>query len=388
MAMDTASLYSTILRKDIHTVIDELRRTSTIIVFRGYYKYGFTEGGSSAYPRLKSAIQEIKNELPYVHMMGAISAAGFMEGDTWPNGTSIPQEKWRELAYTLPDGSLAPYASDPQHGLVLDIRKQTARDFLVAWIELQIDAGFDSIFFDEVDYIPRVYGLSASEFHPFWKDLSATLKSYAHNRYGVSLLLGVNGGWVNDPIRENLVSPWPYQDFIAVSFSLRTMQTGIVQDDWPRYKQQILATYPSLPPIFAFLDWGPIPSPLSALADLSTPEQTKMLEKLQASALQNGMIFVYPLHGGNVASGEEYDAVQQGTFGTIALLASQIVQTITITRTISTVTETVSLTSTSYQGSSETTGQGIFFLVLGAIVGFATGVTVGAAWKRKWSRST
>jgi hypothetical protein len=382
----TASLYSTILRKNVNTVIDELRSTSTIIVFRGYYKYGSTEGGLAAYPKLKAAISAIKKELPYVHLMGAISAAGFMKGDTWPNGTGIPQETWKDIAYVLPDGSFAKYHADPERSLVFDIRKHTARDFLVAWTELQIDAGFDMLFLDEIEYLSRVFRLPASDFYDSWKDISDRLKTYATSRYGINLLLGVNGGWVNDPNKEMLVDPWPYQDFISVSFSLRTMQTGTIQDNWPSYKQQILATYSSLPPIFTFLDWGPIPSPLSMLADLSSQQQTAMLEKLQTSALQNGMIFVYPLHGGNVASHAEYDAVQQGTIETVATLAKQIVQIVTITQTSVTASASVTIetvSSTSFLTSSEAVEQAMFIPILAAAAGLAAGLIISAAWKRK-----
>lgn len=382
----TASLYGTILRKDVKTVVAELRDTSTIIVFRGYYKYGLTEGGLSAYPMLREAILRIKAELPYIHLMGGISAAGFMEGDTWPNGTSVSSQEEKDIAYVLPNGSFARYASDPKHSLVFDIRKQTARDFLVEWAKLQVDVGFDSIFFDEIDYIPLVYGIDARSFYLNWKDIGQRLRNYAETKYGIKLLLGVNGGWVHDPSREKLVDPWPYQDFISVSFSLKTIQTGTILDDRNWYRQQTLRVYASTPSMFAFLDWGPIPSPLSALADLPSSDQEKMLEKLQKSALDNGMIFVYPLHGGNIASGREYDAVEQGTHEKIMQLAGGLVKIVAVTGTV-TATGTVTLTVTAASpmvtvssSGSQKFSERAWLLYL--IIGVASGLVVAVALTR------
>ena len=62
-----SSLYSTILRDDVAVVIAQLQATSTTFVFRGYYKYGTTEGGLQAYPMLRAAINQIKGQMPDIH---------------------------------------------------------------------------------------------------------------------------------------------------------------------------------------------------------------------------------------------------------------------------------------------------------------------------------
>jgi len=80
-----------------------------------------------------------------------------------------------------------------------------------------------------------------------------------------------------------------------------------------------------------FIDWGTGGSALPAFASLSTADQIRMLELIHDASLKEGILFVYPIHGGitrgslyYVFHGTIYDAETAGTYNTILNMTRSI----------------------------------------------------------------
>ena len=328
------SLYESIIDTETSTLTRLLQETHTDLVFRAYFRGFHRNLNATDYSKLVEQIRHIKTRLPNIQVMGGISCSVVeYPGDYWPNGTLITEIEARQMLWTLPNGSLAHHPSFPWP--VLDISTPLARQFIEAYAFRFIDAGVDSLFFDEIDIIPRTasrYGLTISEqiYVEAWREIVVAVKAYALNKYDKVLQVTLNTGYVNT-IGEPPPEIWPYQDFISVSFNPKTMKTESDQEDWAGFKAQVTSTYANLPPIMAFIDWGAGETPMSIFAALSRDQQIRMLKLLHDTAAREGLLLVYPLRGGVINGSityidynNTYDAVKQGTLDTIVQLSGTI----------------------------------------------------------------
>jgi hypothetical protein len=190
-----------------------------------------------------------------------------------------------------------------------------------------------------------------------WRQIANAAKDYARNGHGKDLAVTVNNGWVNAKAEAKAFDPWPYQDFITVGINPKTVETQSIQDDWDGYKAQIKKVYGSLLTTMFFIDY---PNPLSTFSKITRDGQIRLLELLHETALGEGLLFVYPLHGGIISDYMPpphkivvYDAVEQGTYETIRHLANSVavVHSETLTSTISSMA-TATPTSTASSSSS------------------------------------
>jgi hypothetical protein len=353
------SLYESILDTDVSTLTRIFAETGTEVVFRGFFKWG--KVNPSAYSRLTTTIAEIKARLPWIHVMGAITCAALVDGDYWPNGTVLSSDERRQMTWILPNGTTPRHYADPLKSDVLDVSKPLARHFILEYAFKFIDIGFDSLWFDEISYIPGwswvryEVRVSSEPYIAAWKQITTSVKEYAKSRYGKELLVSLNNGWLR-AVGESLPrDPWPYQDFISVGVSIKTTETELVQDNFAGYKAQIRKVYGYLPPTMVFLDWGKPPTPLSLFGNMPREKQTSMLRSLHEACLREALMFVFPLHGGGISDYLSppytyvvYDAVKQGTYETIRQLTNSLVKiylhTLTVTSTLtvrseSTITE-------------------------------------------------
>jgi len=308
-----------------------LRDTSTELVFRGFFRWNHR--GSSLETKLATALADIKRELPNIHFMGTVSARAFVIGDTWPDGTPLSSEVMKQIVLTLPDGTVwkTPDTEEP----VIDISKPLARTYIIKWTELQVDAGIDAVFFDEVEYAAMrkiEMGLlgDISAYYDYWKNIVSETKSYAATKYGKDLLVTLNQGWINTFGDKPYMDIWPYQDFISISFSLKTIsllqRDAFPQDDWEALRARISKVYGHQLPIISFLDWGIGPdTPFGLFAASPVDQQKRMLKALHDSALRNGVLFPYPVAGGAESVGLEYDSTEDGTYETIRFLSNSLV---------------------------------------------------------------
>lgn len=348
---------SYVMNHPVEESVQILRDTSTQIVFRGFYRWNKRDPSLEA--KLGNVLESIKRELPATHFMGAISLRQLILGDTWPNGTILSSEVIKQIVFTLPNGTmwLGP-AAEP----IIDISKPLARTFVVGWANLEVDAGVDSIFFDEVEYAARrkaQMGLldGLSEYYEYWGDIVTQLKTYAMSKYARRLLITMNQGWINPIGEKPYMDIWPYQDFISISFCIKTVRTFHAEDDWPGLRERIWKAYRQQLPIISFLDYGTTSdTPFAVFVNMPLDQQVKMLQILHESAVQNGVIFAYPLASSSAGIGErggmEYYAMEEGAYDAIRILSNSLlgrtVNTLTLT-SIATTSETQSGISEMYQ---------------------------------------
>lgn len=335
------SLYESILDTDGQTLTRILADTGTEVVFRAYFQVA-GPGGMNTQDLivLRDTIAYVKARMPWVHFMGGVDAYGYC-------GWSLPANA-SEFLYVVGNGNMpkeAPNCWD------LDIAKPAARKIVLDMAYAQIDAGFDSLFIDCVDCLADTFNLNKAPYMDAWKMMMPAMKDYARVKYGKDIWITMNNGWMY----EGKSAPWPYQDFLAISVSVETMKTQSVQDHWNSYKAQVIQTYGHLIPIMVFFDWGCYcDTPLSVFGNLPKESQTKVLRMLQDEATKQGLLLVYPLHGGDIMTYAQieqgqpwraYDAIEQGTYDAIKQLTSTIstVHTMTVTATS---TETLTATVT------------------------------------------
>jgi hypothetical protein len=331
------SLYESVYDTDVATLTKLLTETRTEVVFRGFFKWGIV---NLTDPRGAQRIKEIKSALPNIHLMGGITCARFVDGDHWPNGTIVSADQKQQMLWTIPNGTIPRYLGDPGNVYVLDISKPLAIQFILQNSYKLIDIGFDSLFFDEVSFIPWNSGLalrkiSEAPYLAAWKVISSSVKEYARTKYGKELLVTLNNGYVNTIGEHRWPAShyWPYQDFISIGITMRTIETRSIQEDWAGYKAALVEAYGRVPPTMAFIDWGTPPTPMSLFGNLSVEQQVEMLNMLHESAAREGFLFVYPMHGGVIADDPyvAYDARKQGTYDTIRQLTNNLAGTYTQT---------------------------------------------------------
>jgi hypothetical protein len=326
------SLYESITDTSTSTLISVLRATHTDFVFRAYFRGFQRDLNTTDYDRLVYQISAIKAALPGIQVMGGISCSVvYYPGDYWPDGRLISQTESRQMFWILPNGHMA---EDPAYRWpVLDITKPLARQFIEAYAFKLIDAGVDSILFDEVNIVPESashYGLSISDvpYIAAWEQIMSSVKAYAMREYGKGLFVTLNTGYVNK-VGGPPPEIWPYQDFITVGINPDTIRTGSITDDWSGLKAQVTGVYGRVLPIMAFIDWGPGEAPLSIFASLSQARQISMLKLLYNTAANQSFYLVYPVRGGAINgllsytgyNNNTYDAVKEGTFNTIVQLS-------------------------------------------------------------------
>jgi len=325
------SFYQSILDSSIDGMIRVLSDTGTEIVFRGYFKY---RGASpSEFQQLRETIDGVKARLPWVQFIGGITASAFNPGDYWPNGTRVSAEQLKQILWLLPSGAFAHHYEDLDM-YVMDITKPLARQFILAYAYKLVDAGFDSLWFDEVTYIPWILNEQDNpnpNYVAAWHQMVAAVKDYALTKYNKTLLVSMNGDWLKT---SGARTPWPYQDFLTVSVNLDTVKSGKMQDDWAAYKAQVKRVYGYTPTILYFIDY----TPLVALASQPTTAQIKLLKLFYETSIREQVIPVFPLHYGLT-----YDAKWQGTYDTIKQLAGTISTVHTLT---SVYTSTTTVTTT------------------------------------------
>jgi hypothetical protein len=334
------SLYESVFDTDVATLTRVLAETGTEVVFRGFFKWGKE---NLTDPRGADRIKEIKSAVPGIHIMGGITCAHFVDGDHWPNGTIVSADQKRQMLWILPNGTIPRYFGDSANAYVLDISKPIAIQFILQNSYKLIDIGFDSFFFDEVSLIPRSSGglglgrISEEPYLAAWKMISASVKAYARTTYGKELPVTLNNGNVN-AIGENRWSAsryWPYQDFISIGITMQTVETQSIQDDWAGFKAALTQAYGHILPTMIFIDWGTPPSPMSLLGKLRVEQQVRMLTMLHETAAREGLLFVYPIHGGEITHDpyDAYDAREHGTYDTIRQLTNTLAGTYTETVT-------------------------------------------------------
>lgn len=222
-----------------------------------------------------------------------------------------------------------------------DITNAEFQNLLLSWAEKQIDDGVDAIWIDLL--YSQAEGLkdaAGSVNHPAVKESYEAASKIVDeiHKYGNSKgKYSYVGTWAFPAI--NFPYSAPDLDFVTLTPSASEIaQKKLNEKSWVNNANKIKAKLGNIP-IFVFIDWSDNDTPLSAFSQkLDKTEQNELIAYLDNFSKSKGMIFVYPVHGGNMGSnskirsfgmnndyGRVYDSLapEFDTFETIKQLASK-----------------------------------------------------------------
>jgi hypothetical protein len=296
---------------DYKPMIDALVATGTQVVFYASPDMN-SQGSFDQLPGLAQMVSYVKTRLPWVRLMG------FLDG----------------IDYCGPINSTIVSPGEYPGCHTLDITKPYYRQIVVDEADALIDAGFDYLMFDSVPWLPQFLPtVTQIQTIQAWKLMADAVKEYGRAKYGKEILVGMNNPDIEGS--KELGAPYPYQDFIPVIIwktKPSEFSASNIVDDWVGYKSRVLQIYGRMVPMMPFLDYGcystGCDTPLSVFGHLPKETQIKVLQELHDMAVRNGLLFAYPLYGGNILPQQQghqsYDAIRQGTYDTIKQLTSSI----------------------------------------------------------------
>lgn len=213
-------------------------------------------------------------------------------------------------------------------GYFPDINNPEFQELLMSWVKKQIDAGVDAIWFDLLFY-QASYFLQATCTKP--KNQCASLPDFdfaapavQQSFYSAVKIVDDTHSYAQSVGKKVYVGSWansiyysqarpdlyiqPTLDFVTIttqdsSNGLNEFETGLYDDAfWSEFKTDVSKGFGNIP-IFVFLDWGFSNSPTEIFARMSTSEQQNALVSASQYFKSKGIVFVYPVHGGTVATG-------------------------------------------------------------------------------------
>lgn len=328
-------------KRPVDDSINLLMKADPDFIFRGFFKMDSNWGygqDKTLYTQLADAITKLKEKKPSILFEGAINAAYLDPADTWADGTPLSEDDINSMVVYV-NGK--PVTRDrPQLpkkiDYAADIANKKYRDFIVGWSEKQIDAGVDCLFYDE-PFINLKYKAKTKQDlqatyeeqlpiyeDQYWKDIVDRVKSYAASK-GKTVYITANQNY--DSIMQ--LHPWKYLDFVTVQIQKEDLADTRVNENWDLLKQKVRTAHGKDVPIIVFMDWANDPKlALGLFAGMSTDNQNRFLELIDQATSKNGILFAYPMHGGEpgipVKSSQfegVYDSLDYGTYDNIVQLA-------------------------------------------------------------------
>ncbi len=314
-------------------VIDLLKETKTELIFRGFWRwmpvpespddippelFEFTglepgevswevERNGYSYEQLKKSIASIKKEMQDVIFVGAVPAQMIQTIElNEVTGEVLGEDKTLELAvkpekWGLKISGLLKLILGDRIEHYPDITNPEFQELLLSWARGQIDSGADAIWIDLLYAQANAFKtITNNPNHPAVKEsYEAAGKiideiheyGYSKNRY---IYVGT---WVP----PDLPYPPPDLDFVTLTPSVREInRRGIDEQKWVRDIDKIRKMLGDIP-ILVFIDWANNDAPLTSYSQkLNKEDQREMLAKLDKFCNEKGMVFIYPIHGGNM----------------------------------------------------------------------------------------
>lgn len=222
-----------------------------------------------------------------------------------------------------------------------DITNVEFQKLLLSWAEKQIDDGADAIWIDLL--YSQAEGLkdaAGSVNHPAVKESYEAASKIVDeiHKYGNSKGKYIYvGTWAFPAI--NFPYSAPDLDFVTLTPSASEIaQKKLNKKSWRNNLNTIKAKLGNIP-IFVFIDWSDNDTTLSTFSQkMSKEEQRNFLVYLDDFSNNNEMVFIYPVHGGNMGSnskirsfgmnndyGRVYDSLapEFDTYSTIKELANK-----------------------------------------------------------------
>ena len=368
--------------RNMGDVINIFRDTNTDLIFRGFFRWqpvpespdASLPGYSSSYVKEKAdigytysqlgdAISQIKAARPNTIFVGAIANQQLNKNEVNDKtGESLTQSQTWAMALdpskynmgvskedfqcqqakalgVISDSINCPSGYNPEttSAYFPDITNKQYQDLLVSRAAKQIDLGADAIWIDgfyaQTQYFQKN---SKNPDDPAKKaafDASSSvvdkIHEYGKTKYGKYIYVGTWSTFTEYPY------PPPAVDFVTVSPTAQEIKSGIIDSNWNTIKSTISGKMGNVP-IIAFIDWnGGANGQMGIFSqDLTPAQQSAWLENADAFFTKKGILFAYPVHGGNFAMNSKrlafgkyntYDSLspQFDTYGTIKSLAQK-----------------------------------------------------------------
>lgn len=344
-------------KHSIDEVADLLLKANTDFVFRAFFKmdsnWGYGKDPTLYDKLLPDAISYLKSKKPTLIVQGGISAAFLDPADTWADGTPLSEQDIEDMILHV-NGQ--PIKRDRpwlplEYDYVADIENEKYRDFVVGWSEKQIDVGVDSIHYDEIFKAVRYKVRDIEDYEKiretyenvYWKDIVDRVKSYAASK-NKTVYITANEGY-NSAI---MFHPLKYTDIVTIHFArcdkppfkdeseqktqFCDLEKWGITEDWDLLKEKVRESHNGkLVPIIVFIDWAGLQDyQLGLFAKMSAEKQKEFLRIIDKSTKANGILFAYPMHGGQPGFHKQgskykgtYNSIDYGTYDTIPELAKE-----------------------------------------------------------------
>jgi len=360
-----------LINRSISDVIDLLKETRTNFIFRGWWRFhpcpeNATDSSSFftpdelkeaaeagyTYEYLEDAVAEIKEEMPDTVFCGAIGAQflhakrdrnpiteeTFYKNETWQ--MALDPEKW-EINMTKEE-FLQEWSKDHDgYGVngpfyFPDITNPDFQKLLLSWAKKQIDYGVDAIWIDLL-YTQAGLFYNYAKDHPEEqkKAVTACKDSYraataivdAIKDYGVMRGREIYvGTWLYPTVNIHRALPeleLPKLDFVTVAIHRNEVLDMEFSDKrWDKVVEDARSNFGDIL-IISLLDWASgIHTGLGTFSQKLTPdEQRRFLRKADLFMCKKGIVFAYPIHGGNM--GKEATRLSFGKFKVYDSLAPE-----------------------------------------------------------------
>ncbi|RZN40554.1 MAG: hypothetical protein EFT35_02785 [Methanophagales archaeon ANME-1-THS] len=325
----------TLIGRDVNEVITLFKDTKTDFIFRGWwiwqpcanrcsevppgitYAYDCELMGYS-YEHLQDALSKIKREMPDVIFCGAIPAQRVNYIEINPmSGKIYSQSEVERMAIDPAHWGITSVSKEEAQkyfqergtgagGYYPDITNPEYQELLLSWAQKQIDCGADAIWIDGLFGQARMFEtVTKDQNHPAVKasfeaasKIIDEIHNYGNSKYGKYIYVGTWGTYF-----PTLPYTMPNLDFVTLSPSINEIsQKKLDEREWETTVGLIREKLGEKR-VFVFIDWAGDESPMVTFSQqLSPAEQEEFLKRIDSFCRSNGLVFVYPLHGGFMGS--------------------------------------------------------------------------------------
>jgi len=268
-------------------------------------------------------ISEIKLNKPGIIIIGAVPAQKInkteineLTGETIPDTyyMALDPAKWGITSPTKEELQSQMTKTVAAGGYFPDITNTDFQELFFSWVQEQLMTGVTGIWIDLLYTQAQImYGYTQDMNHPAVIDSFNAATDIANHVHALGLFVGT---W--DSPSSNLAKNYgiiPQLDFVTGTPSVTEIQNMTMNiDSWTLRINNVREAFGDIP-YFIFIDWAGPGSQTIAFSHLGD-KQSLFLQTINDFCNNNGLKFIFPVHGGNLAPGW-YDAKAQGTYDAI-----------------------------------------------------------------------
>lgn len=324
-------------KRTVEEQIKILKETKTGLIFRASWRWqpqpnscsnveprlrDVCENSGYSFELMEDTIQKIKKEVPGIIIIGAVPAqkinkkeaneeTGEKFDESQTSKMALDPAKWGIKSPTKDElqKQLGNLAAD---GYYPDITNPQYQQLLLSWAKRQIDSGMDGIWIDLLyTQAGTLAKLTNDMNHPAVKESYEAASKIVDDihQYGDSRGKHVYVGTWTVPMYYSYKKP--DLDFVTDTPQPSTISSGKFDDGkWEDTKNKVKETFGDIP-ILVVIDWGFRGSQLEVFSqELSKEEQARLLRAADDFFTGKGMIFAYPVHGGNMVVTEPQNMIK------------------------------------------------------------------------------